>query len=47
MEKHGILIRDASNIQTLDETYFRLCSQTSDKNAKLVEALKEWLDSMN
>ncbi|MDR0538297.1 MAG: histidinol-phosphate aminotransferase family protein [Tannerellaceae bacterium] len=43
MSAHGILIRDASNFHGLDETYFRLCSQTSDKNARLVEAIRDWL----
>jgi threonine-phosphate decarboxylase len=46
MTAHGILIRDASDFHGLDETYFRLCSQTSEQNARLVEALKDWIASL-
>jgi threonine-phosphate decarboxylase len=46
MANHGILIRDASNFQGLDETYFRLSTQTSDKNQQMVDALKKWLDAI-
>lgn len=44
LEEHGILIRDASNFRGLDETYFRLSTQTSAENAVLTAALREWLD---
>lgn len=44
LEEHGILIRDASNFRGLDETYFRLSTQTSAENAILTAALREWLD---
>lgn len=44
LEEHGILIRDASNFRGLDETYFRLSTQTSSENAVLTAALQEWLD---
>lgn len=44
LEEHGILIRDASNFRGLDETYFRLSTQTSSENAVLTAALREWLD---
>ncbi|MEG1748174.1 MAG: aminotransferase class I/II-fold pyridoxal phosphate-dependent enzyme [Tannerellaceae bacterium] len=43
LEAHGILIRDASNFRGLDETYFRLSTQTSAENQLLIEALGEWL----
>lgn len=42
LEQHGILIRDASNFRGLDETYFRLSTQTPAENALLVEAIKSW-----
>lgn len=40
---HGILIRDASNFQGLDEHYFRIAVQTRDENDELVKALKNRL----
>lgn len=43
LTEHGILIRDASNFRGLDETYFRLSTQTSSENAILTAALREWL----
>lgn len=43
LEKEGILIRDASNFRGLDETYFRLSTQTSAENGRMVAAVKEWL----
>lgn len=41
-ESRGILIRDASNFRTLDETYFRISTQTTAENQMLVEAIREW-----
>lgn len=43
LAEHGILIRDASNFRGLDETYFRLSTQTSSENAVLTAALRDWL----
>lgn len=43
LEKYGILIRDASNFRGLDETYFRLSTQTIPENNILLEAIREWL----
>lgn len=40
---HGILIRDASNFQGLDEHYFRIAVQTRDENDELVKTLKNRL----
>ncbi|MDR0431354.1 MAG: aminotransferase class I/II-fold pyridoxal phosphate-dependent enzyme [Tannerellaceae bacterium] len=45
LDTHGILIRDASNFHGLDETYFRLCAQTTGENQVLTEAVKEWFGS--
>ena len=39
---HGILIRDASNFQGLDEHYFRIAVQTFEENTHLLNILKEW-----
>ncbi len=41
-EKHGILIRDASNFEGLDESFFRLATQTEEENQALVKALSGW-----
>ena len=37
---HGILIRDASNFQGLDEHHFRIAVQTQEENDQLIRALK-------
>ena len=42
-EKHGILIRDASNFEGLDEHFFRIATQMPEENNRLVEAIAEWL----
>lgn len=42
IREHGILIRDASNFEGLDERYFRLSVQDPPSNDRLIEALKEW-----
>ena len=39
----GILIRDASNFRGLDESYFRLATQSSEENDELVKAIKSWI----
>ena len=41
-EKHGILIRDASNFEGLDERFFRIATQTPEENDRLVDAIAEW-----
>ena len=43
-EKYGILIRDASNFRGLDETYFRLSTQTTAENQVLIDAIREWFE---
>ncbi len=45
LEKYAILIRDASNFNGLDESYFRLSTQSSSENEACVDAIKEWLES--
>jgi threonine-phosphate decarboxylase len=46
MDSQGILIRDGSNFHGLDETYFRLSTQSTTENNLLATALKEWLESI-
>lgn len=40
---HGILIRDASNFEGLDERFFRIATQTAQENDRLVKAIEEWV----
>lgn len=42
LEKHGLLIRDASNFRGLEAGHFRLCTLSPGKNALLINALAEW-----
>lgn len=46
MDKHGILIRDASNIRGLDDNYFRVTAQTPEENDLLVEAITEYVSHL-
>lgn len=43
-EEHGILIRDASNFDGLDERFFRIATQTPEENDLLVNAIAKWLE---
>ncbi len=43
VENHGILIRDASNFESLDERYFRVAAQDSGQNDILINAIKGWI----
>lgn len=40
--EQGILIRDASNFEGLDEHFFRIAAQTPEENDKLAEGIKKW-----
>ncbi|WP_299252769.1 aminotransferase class I/II-fold pyridoxal phosphate-dependent enzyme [uncultured Aquimarina sp.] len=42
IEKHQILIRDATNFTGLQGEYIRLAVQSQTANNKLIKALKEW-----
>lgn len=42
VDKHGLLIRDASNFRGLDAGHFRVCTLSPDQNALLINALTEW-----
>jgi len=41
--EHGILIRDASNFEGLDEHFFRIATQTPAENDQLVKAIQRWM----
>lgn len=41
--EHGILIRDASNFQSLDAGFFRIAVQTPRENDELLNAIEEWI----
>lgn len=41
--EHHILIRDASNFQGLDSTFFRIAVQTPEENDMLIDAIARWL----
>lgn len=43
---HGILIRDASNFEGLDERFFRIATQTPEENDKLLKAISEWMEQI-
>lgn len=42
--EYGILIRDASNFDGLDEHFFRIATQTPEENDRLVEAVAKWFE---
>ncbi len=44
--EHGLLIRDASNFDGLDERFFRVATQTSTENDKLTNAINLWITSV-
>ena len=41
--ERGILIRDASNFVSLDQTFFRIAVQTAAADDELVEAIIDWI----
>lgn len=43
--EHGILIRDASNFEGLDQTFFRIAVQTEEEDDCLIEAITEWIST--
>lgn len=45
-EKHGILIRDAANFESLDAGCFRIATQTPEENKLLVEAVRQYLEDI-
>ncbi len=45
VEEHGILIRDASNFEGLNDTFIRIATQTPEENNLLIKALEAWRTS--
>lgn len=45
IDHYGILIRDASNFESLSPSYFRVAAQSPEENVLLLNALKEWTSS--
>ncbi len=43
LEKHGLLIRDASNFRDLSPRHFRLATLLPAQNQRLLSALKQWI----
>lgn len=43
MDKYGLLIRDASNFETLDDSYFRVAAQDRESNELLIKCIGEWM----
>ena len=41
--RHGLLIRDASNFEGLDDSYFRIAVQTPDEDDKLIKGIMAWM----
>lgn len=41
--EHGILIRDASNFEGLDNSFFRVATQTKEENNQLIKAIETWM----
>lgn len=42
-KEHGILIRDASNFEGLDSSFFRIAVQEKDENDELIAAIGDWI----
>ena len=45
-KEHGILIRDASNFEGLNETYFRITSRTPKDNRILAAAIRNYMNKI-
>jgi len=43
LDKHGILIRDASNFRGLNERFFRVCARNKYDNQLLIKGLKNYM----
>lgn len=42
MNTYGILIRDASNFESLTARYFRIAAQSREENDELIKSIREW-----
>lgn len=45
IDNYGILIRDASNFETLGNRHFRIAAQSIEENNILISAIKKWISS--
>lgn len=43
IKEYGILIRDAANFYGLDESWFRIATQSVEENNMLIKAVGEWI----
>jgi len=43
-QEKGLLIRDASNFEGLDETYFRMAVQTAEADDELINGINQWME---
>lgn len=43
IDRHGLLIRDASNFQGLSDAHFRIAAQSRKENDLLISAIKQWM----
>lgn len=43
IEEYGILVRDASNFENLDASYFRVAAQSREENDLLIFGIRKWL----
>jgi threonine-phosphate decarboxylase len=44
VNKHGMLVRNASNFRGLNKYYIRLATQSENENIQLANALKQWMN---
>lgn len=44
VENRGLLIRDASNFETLDSRYLRVAAQEPSQNDSLIKGIAEWME---
>lgn len=42
-QEYGILIRDCSNFEGLDERFFRIAVQLPEENDELIDAIRDWV----
>ncbi|MCR5820200.1 MAG: aminotransferase class I/II-fold pyridoxal phosphate-dependent enzyme [Bacteroidaceae bacterium] len=45
-ENRHILIRDASNFEGLDSSFFRIAAQGEEENSILINAVREWINQL-
>lgn len=45
IDNYGILIRNASNFETLENRHFRIAAQSKEENNILISAIEKWISS--